>query len=227
MIQDNNDILCNVKWAANILSVKGSFKINKKSVYIRFVQIHKDIPKTFYKYFGGYIHIDKRAKKNNNRKDMHVWRLYGDAAIGLLMSMYDLMPVRRQEEIKKCVDIWKQASYPPDMSGFSEETWEEWGRDSGFGGAKEWLECLIKTNTRVEMAEIIGVSPTTISTRLHKLGITTVKPLISDVRIESIRRRYRMLGGHISWSRLGRQLGVSRYLAEKYAKGSLDERKTN
>lgn len=211
----------NLKWAATILSVKGSFKIQKNAVRVIFVQVHKDIPETFYKYFGGYLGIYKRTNKKDNRKDLWVWNLFGDAAIGLMMSIYDFMPTRRQKEIKKCIDIWKQASYPPDMSGFSEETWEEWGQDSGFNGAKEWLEHLVKTNTHVEIAEIIGVSSTTISVKLRKLGITKFKPIISAIKIESIRRRYRMLDGNISWSRLGRQLGVSRYLAEKYAKGSL------
>ena len=90
----------NIRWAASVLSVRGSFKINKNSVYICFVQnLHKDIVQLFYNYFGGHKH---------KYKHQHIWHLRGDPAVGLMMSMYDLMPQRRQKEIKKCVNVWKK-----------------------------------------------------------------------------------------------------------------------
>ena len=211
MIQDN------IRRAANILSVKGSFKIQNGCTYIVVTSVHKEVLETFYRHFGGYIRENKRPQP---RKNLYIWRLYGNAAVGLMMSMYDLLPIRRQKEIKKCINIWKEAAKPTNesYSNFSENIWAAWAQHLNFKGTKEMFEHLLNKYPQVDIAEILGISQTTVSIKIKQLNIKYIKKHSSlpEIKIEGLRRRYRLYDGNVSWSELGKQLGVTSATAKKY-----------
>jgi predicted DNA-binding protein YlxM (UPF0122 family) len=107
--------------------------------------------------------------------------------------------------------------------------WNSWARDLGFKDKREALECLYKEWSMEAIAELFGVAESTIFYQLKKLNIKTRKRQfshnfvrkrgnpISKVKAQSIRRRYLMMSGNVSWAELGRQFSVNEMTAKKYA----------
>lgn len=54
------------------------------------------------------IRINRRSRKNPNRKDMYVMQVSGQLAIEWMMTMYPLMSPRRKEKIREIIIKWKE-----------------------------------------------------------------------------------------------------------------------
>jgi len=111
---------------------------------------------------------------------------------------------------------------------YTNSLWNSWAKDLGFSDKEEMLRCLYKEWSMKAIADLLGVAESTVHYQLKGLGIVSRKrqyppkfiqkrggPL-STVKVESIRRRYRMRDGKISWAKLARQFGVSEITAKKY-----------
>ncbi len=72
-------------------------------------QVSKDPLLRLQDILGGTI-ISKKAQKDKHPhwQDAFVWSLYGNNAIGFMMTVYDFMSERRKERIRICIELWKR-----------------------------------------------------------------------------------------------------------------------
>jgi hypothetical protein len=59
--------------------------------------------------FGGNVTTKKAEKhKHPHWQDQYIWQVYGDKAVGIMMTIYGFMSERRKERIRICVDLWRE-----------------------------------------------------------------------------------------------------------------------
>lgn len=132
--------------------------------------------------FGGTIIVKKAQKhKHPHWQDQYVWSVYGNKAIGIMMTIYPFMSDRRKERIRICIDLWRQHRFTKPME--PEVT--------------EAVQMYKEGKSTREIAQVFGVHPTTVLEWLHgrsKNGVPLAlrdapKRLISeDVVVSAIKR---------------------------------------
>ena len=96
-----------LKWAAGFLEGEGSFYLATNSPLIEASQNQKWPLEKLNSIFGGRLHFQLR-KGNRNGTWVWVLGMKRKDAVALMMTLYILMSPRRQEQIKRCLNVWKK-----------------------------------------------------------------------------------------------------------------------
>lgn len=90
-------------WLAGILEGEGYFTCSPTSQLVGCEMTDKDILQKIQTFFGGTI--DPKPRKRNNGKPIYRWRAYGTRARGIMLTLYSLLGVRRQKQIKLAMNL--------------------------------------------------------------------------------------------------------------------------
>lgn len=101
-------LINDIYWTAGFLEGEGSFGSRYNSPNIRACQVEKYPVQKLKFLYGGSLLLDRR---NGNPKYSPIsrWQLCGIRAVGLMMSIYQLMSPKRQSEILNQLSIWRKA----------------------------------------------------------------------------------------------------------------------
>jgi hypothetical protein len=94
--------LRDLAWVAGFLEGEGSFGKQYGQVYAT----QKD-PECLYRlqrYFGGSICRRIRPISHGGLSDVHDWRCYGPAAMGVMLTVYSFMSTRRKAQIRTAIE---------------------------------------------------------------------------------------------------------------------------
>lgn len=90
-----------LEWAAGFLEGEGSFRQDGNSTIVRASQVHKPPVIRLLKMFGGRLVQYKYGKA---QPAWH-WCTSGKRARGIAMTLYPLMSPKRQQQIKKALNV--------------------------------------------------------------------------------------------------------------------------
>lgn len=104
-------------WSAGFLEGEGYFKgVQQKTItpcayaYIQCSQVQKEPVERLLKYFGGSL--KQYGPYSTNRQAYWQWTVYGDRALGVMMTLYKFMSPKRQQEIREVIALWKPGEKP-------------------------------------------------------------------------------------------------------------------
>lgn len=92
-------------WVAGFIEGEGSFSISGVNPRVSVTQVELEPLEKLVGFFGGKIYPKKPA--GYGKKQCYVWVLAGEHGIALMMTIYPLMCVRRQGQIRACIVSWK------------------------------------------------------------------------------------------------------------------------
>lgn len=92
-------------WTAGFLDGEGSFTLCGKTPRVQATQVDVWHLEKLMAIFGGTISPKKPA--GFGKQQCHSWALTGPRAVGLMMTMYDLISPRRQSQITRVLTFWK------------------------------------------------------------------------------------------------------------------------
>ena len=96
--------MLNLYWAAGFIEGEGSFILNRGSCYIAVHQKQREPLERLLAWFGGIIRQRPTDKRWPNSL-YHDWRAAGVRARGIMMTLYQLMSPRRQEQIRRALGV--------------------------------------------------------------------------------------------------------------------------
>lgn len=99
-----------VAWAAGFMEGEGSFVLagrNKVSPVVSVAQVQREPLERMQRMFGGNISLQRRSLKRPTNQDIHQMAWTGRRAAEIIMTLYVLMSPRRQEQMRKVLDVWK------------------------------------------------------------------------------------------------------------------------
>lgn len=105
-----------IHWSAGFLDGEAYFGINilpsGRKVTARISATQKDEwhIRKLEQLFGGSV-IQTKAKVRDEVRLYWRWEVYGNKAIGVMMTIYSLMSPRRQERILAAINQWKDARF--------------------------------------------------------------------------------------------------------------------
>ena len=116
-----------IAWTAGFLEGEGTFRITKSnSVNVTAPQKGREMLDRLVSLFGGQVYGPETTKRN-----IYQWQLNAESAVGLMMTVYSFMSIKRKGEITKALTKWR--SLPLRNSKYIEV----------FGtckGGHEWIE---------------------------------------------------------------------------------------
>lgn len=96
-------------WTAGFLEGEGSFYFNPNGkpsdIVTTAVQVNKEPVQKLHGIFGGRLYLT--IPKNKNWSPQWVWRLSGQNAAAVMMTIHTLMSKRRQNQIEGVLTHWK------------------------------------------------------------------------------------------------------------------------
>lgn len=104
-------------WAAGFLEGDGYFSSSpsRSNDLVGATCADRDILERLQSLFGGNIRqVTGKGLGPLTKKDIYSWRLHGSKGIGLMMTLYSLMGIRRKAKIKQILADWK--ARPPKVS---------------------------------------------------------------------------------------------------------------
>jgi hypothetical protein len=97
-----------IAWTAGFIEGEGYFSQIRNCAHLEVSQVEKEPIEKLHQLFGGTILLVHR-KQPTVEKDYYRWGIYGPNAIGLMMTIYDLMSPKRQQKIGEIINIWESA----------------------------------------------------------------------------------------------------------------------
>ena len=94
-----------IHWAAGFLEGEGCFTFCGHSPRAEAAQVLKEPLEKALGLFGGKIRL-KLGKAQAKRQDCFIWNVNGGRAIGVMLTLFGLMSLKRQAQIKKVVLKW-------------------------------------------------------------------------------------------------------------------------
>lgn len=146
----------NLMWLAGFLEGDGSFSIHKRLRLMRIsaVSVDLDVLEKV-REIVGYGNITFRGIIKSGWNPTWDWTLCKqDYAYALLIALYDFMSIRRKQQIKECMDLFKsKPSNPLKFKAFNEEkTLLEWSKNPKCIVAYKTLHLRLKRGLSIEEA---------------------------------------------------------------------------
>jgi hypothetical protein len=93
-----------LKWVAGFIEGEGSFTVGR-GIRVAASQVEKWPLEKLNLFFPGNLHF---REPNGSKKGFWTWSIGSKRnAIALMMTLYSLMSPKRQIEIRKCINYWK------------------------------------------------------------------------------------------------------------------------
>jgi transposase-like protein len=96
-------------WAAGFLEGEGSMCFPAhKDIRVMAWQVQRAPLDKLHDLFGGNVLAKKTLETSWNRQPLHYWSLGGSRAAALMMTLYPLMSPKRQGEMRKTLQGWRE-----------------------------------------------------------------------------------------------------------------------
>lgn len=99
--------LKDIYWAAGFIEGEGCFSYHAICAKVSAVQVQREPLNRIQKIFGGRLGVIRRSKKHPNFQDQGYWAIHGKKAIGVMMTIFEIMSPNRKEQIKKVLEKWR------------------------------------------------------------------------------------------------------------------------
>jgi len=99
-------------WAAGFLEGEGSFSSSGNRLCVNAAQVQKVPLLRIKSLFGGSIGVRKQHPSHKGGTIFH-WDVFSSRAVGVMMTLFNLMSPKRQEQILKRLKIWKSSKPHP------------------------------------------------------------------------------------------------------------------
>lgn len=99
--------LKDIGWIAGFLEGEGYFGITRTCSVIAVSQVNPEPLKKLQRLLGGKICHCKNNHINHNNFDR--WSVHASRAVGIMMTVFPLMSLKRRDKIRKVIQIWKDA----------------------------------------------------------------------------------------------------------------------
>jgi hypothetical protein len=93
-------------WAAGFLEGEGSFTKNRRSPTVNAVQVNREPLVLLLNLFGGSLLGPYKNK--GNRQGYHEWRVCGDRALGVMLTMYPILSERRRAQVRLSLAMMRE-----------------------------------------------------------------------------------------------------------------------
>ena len=97
-----------IYWAAGFLEGEGSFYSDSVKGILAASQVQREPLDHLQELFGGTITLIIR-KRGGKSKDIFLWKLRGWYGIGVMLTLYCLLSLKRKTQIKRVLGKWKGA----------------------------------------------------------------------------------------------------------------------
>ena len=97
-----------IHWAAGFLEGEGTFGFYVRKPVASAEQVQKEPIDRLKKIFGGSLRI-RITKRKSNEQDRFVWTAHGGRAIGVMLTLFCLMSLKRKTQIKKALYKWRDS----------------------------------------------------------------------------------------------------------------------
>ena len=95
-----------IKWAAGFLEGEGYFGIRRAGCEVSAAQVNKEPVERLKNLFGGWLNLRNKPSRAT-WKPSWLWLTTGPRAVGIMMTLYCLLSVRRQQQTLKALNNWK------------------------------------------------------------------------------------------------------------------------
>ncbi len=102
-----------IAWLAGLIEGEGSFSYQehrtRRHPRIMFDTVDRDVAEHFARLLGGTVYTRRGCGINSktHKQQVYAVRIGGVTAVGVMMTIYPLMGVRRRAKIRECLAIWR------------------------------------------------------------------------------------------------------------------------
>jgi hypothetical protein len=103
-------------WAAGFLDGEGSFSLlapktphGGVSPKLQAAQVDRELLDRLRRMFGGAIYLRRYNPPRPRIHDCHLWALNGKPAIGVMLTLYPMLSLKRRLQIQRVVAAWRSA----------------------------------------------------------------------------------------------------------------------
>lgn len=101
--------LKDIGWIAGFLEGEGCFTKTRTTSCVHASQVNPEPVEKLQRLLGGRVHRFKNTCVNG--QDYYRWSAYASRAVGIMMTIYSLMSLKRRNKIREVIQIWQKAPW--------------------------------------------------------------------------------------------------------------------